>query len=210
MIPFARLLGKKNEESPEPGSLLQAVKEAYSGAADDPEGKHPFPVGRAFAESVGYPAEILNELPEASVESFAGVSNLAVYADIPEGAEVLDFGCGAGLDAIIAARRVGPSGSVLGIDFSMSMIDKAQKAAAETGLKNVSFNCIDAEKSCVDDGSVDVVLVNGIFNLNPDREAIFECIFKALRAGGRVYASELILKDNETADTVCSIKDWFA
>lgn len=104
--------------------LRHGVRQAYSAVADNPQAEHPFPVGRQFAESLGYSPGVLADLPAAAVEAFAGVSNVAVFADIPEGATVLDLGCGAGLDSLIAAGRVGPAGRVLGIDFSESMLTR--------------------------------------------------------------------------------------
>ena len=99
--------------------LLRAkVNSAYSAAATQPEQKHPFPLGRELAENLGYPSEMLDEIPQPSLEAFAGVSNVSLFADLPAGATVLDLGCGAGMDSIIAARRVGPTGRVIGIDFS--------------------------------------------------------------------------------------------
>ena len=105
--------------------LYEGVKKAYSSAAERPTEQHPFPVGRAFAESLDYPKELLESLPSYSVDAFAGVSNVSIYAEIPEGSTVLDLGCGAGLDTLIAARRTGSAGRVIGIDFSGSMLDRA-------------------------------------------------------------------------------------
>ena len=99
------------------------VREAYSAAAAEPEAGHPFPVGRAFAESLGYPAELLRRLPPSSVEAFAGVSNISMIADIAPGDTVLDLGCGAGLDAFIAARG---AGRVVALDFSETMLRRAR------------------------------------------------------------------------------------
>jgi len=86
--------------------LRDGVRKAYSAAAEEPSGGHPFPVGRQFAASLGYPEDLLDDLPAAAVDAFSGVSNVAVLADIPPKAVVLDLGCGAGLDCLIAARRV--------------------------------------------------------------------------------------------------------
>jgi SAM-dependent methyltransferase len=94
--------------------LRSAVHNAYSAAAERPTQKHAFPVGRLLAERLGYPVDLLDALPLAAVEAFAGVSNLAVSAALPVGARVLDLGCGAGLDSLILARRVGASGRVVG------------------------------------------------------------------------------------------------
>ena len=93
-------------------NLRDAVRDTYSAAASAPTAKHPFPVGRAFAESVGYPPDQLDTLPPAAAEGFAGVSNVAIFGEIPAGSVVLDLACGAGLDALIAAQRAGPAGRV--------------------------------------------------------------------------------------------------
>ena len=153
--------------------LRNAVHNAYSVAAERPTQKHAFPVGRLLAERLGYPADVLDTLPLAAVEAFAGVSNLAVSATIPAGAHVLDLGCGAGLDSLILAGRVGPTGQVVGIDFSEAMLTRARQAATASAFDSiVTFRCGDAEQLPLDDASVDVALVNGIFNLNPDRKSV--------------------------------------
>jgi arsenite methyltransferase len=117
--------------------LYEGVRKAYSAAAERPAEPHPFPVGRAFAESIGYPKELLDTLPTCSVDAFAGVSNVSVYAEISAGSTILDLGCGAGLDTLISARRTGPTGKIIGIDFSGSMLERARRAAQEAGLENI-------------------------------------------------------------------------
>ncbi len=190
--------------------LRSRVRNAYSSAADHPRDKHPFPVGRGFAESVGYPAELLDGLPSAAVEAFAGVSNVSIFADISEGSTVLDLGCGAGLDSLIAARRVGKAGSVVGVDFSKSMLQRARESAEIAGLQNISFEQVDAEKLFLNDESMDVALVNGIFNLNPTRESIFRELARVVRKGGNVYAAEIILRHPLSPETKQTDADWFA
>jgi arsenite methyltransferase len=105
--------------------LLDKVRIAYSAAAEMPQEKHAFLVGRAFAETLVYPAELLDRLPAVASDAFAGVSNVSVFAEIPSGATILDLGCGAGLDALIAARRVGLGGKVIAVDFSTAMLVRA-------------------------------------------------------------------------------------
>ena len=189
--------------------LRDKVRAAYSAAAEHPSSKHAFPLGRAFAENAGYPGPLLATLPAVSVEAFAGVSNVSLFADLPEGAVVLDLGCGAGLDALIAARRVGPSGKVIGVDYSPAMLDRARRAAAEAGVANVDFRRGDAEKLPLEDNEIDVALVNGIFNLNPAREQIFQELARVLRPGGMAYAAELILSRPLPQQEACET-DWFA
>ena len=192
------------------GHIRDAVRKAYSAVAENPLGKHVFPVGRVFAESLGYPRELLADLPGVVVEAFTGVSNVSVRAEIPEGAAVLDVGCGAGLDALVAARRAGPAGRVIGVDFSRSMLSLGRRAAAEAGLSWVLFCEAAAEKLPLRDASVDVVLVNGIFNLNPAREAIFRELARVLRPGGALYAAELVLSEPLSAEVCASESNWFA
>lgn len=98
------------------------VRGAYSSAAKQSKEKHAFPVGRQFAESIGYPADLLASLPNVACDAFAGVSNVSLFAELPVGATVLDLGCGSGTDALIAALRVGPTGKVIGVDFSTAML----------------------------------------------------------------------------------------
>ena len=190
--------------------LQSAVLQAYSAAAERPQDEHPFPIGREFATSLGYPHHLIAELPSVSVSAFAGVSNVSVFADIPRGATVLDLGCGAGLDSLIAAKRVGASGLVVGIDFSEAMLRRARQGAAETGTDNVEFYRADADDLTIEDGQVDVAIVNGIFNLNPEREAIFRELARVVRPGGAVYAAELILREPLSPVVKQSETNWFA
>lgn len=199
----------EQQSSPDPASLRLAVRDAYSAVAASPIAQHPFPVGRQFAESVGYPADVLDSLPTVAVEAFAGVSNVSVFAAIPEGITVLDLGCGAGLDSLIASRRVGPRGKVIGVDFSETMIDRARRGAAEGLAKNIDFRIAGGERLPLDDASVDVAVINGIFNLNPDRASVFSELARVLRLGAPAYVAELILIEPLPADHRACITNWF-
>ena len=190
--------------------IREAVRHAYSKAAEEPEKEHPFPVGRAFAESVGYPSELLDSLPATAVDAFAGVSNVAIFAEIASGDHVLDLGCGAGLDSLIAAGCVGPTGRVTGIEFSAAMMARARQAAEIQGVANIHFVTTAAENLPMPDESVDVAIVNGIFNLTPARDAIFIELARVIRKGGSVYAAELILREPLPPETVKDPSNWFA
>jgi ubiquinone/menaquinone biosynthesis C-methylase UbiE len=135
---------------------------------------------------------------------------VAVFADIPLGATVLDLGCGAGLDSLIAAQRVGPEGRVIGIDFSDAMLMRARQAAAQAGIDNVEFRRADAEDLPFDDDSFDVALANGIFNLNPARDAILGELVRVVRPGGAVYVAELVLREPLPPEIQNSEVAWFA
>ncbi len=191
-------------------NLKEGVRRAYSSAAEEPGGKHPFPVGVAFARSVGYPESILAEIPASSTESFAGVSNVSIFADIPPGSRVLDLGCGAGLDSLVAARKTGPSGHVIGIDFSDAMLQKAQEAADELGAKNAVFKKADVERLPLHNSSIDVAIVNGIFNLSLDRDSIFSELARVMKLKGTVFVAELILRETLTEEETRDETNWFA
>ena len=190
--------------------LRETVCQVYSAAAQKPAEEQTFPLGRDFAESLGYPPDVLAGLPAVSIDAFTGVSNVSVFADIPTGATVLDLGCGAGIDSLIASGRVGVAGKVVGIDFSDAMLVRAREAAAEYGIDNVEFHYAEAEDLPIADGAIDVALVNGIFNLNPDREAIFRELARVLRQDGVVYAAELILREPLPAEILKNPGSWFS
>ncbi len=190
--------------------IREKVRDAHSAAAIRPKGRHPFPVGREFAESIGYAPDLLLRMPAACVDAFAGVSNVSVLAGIPAGSRVLDLGCGAGLDSLIAAHRTGPRGAVIGIDFSEDMLQRARCGASESGASNVVFCRADGERLPIATDSIDVAIVNGIFNLNPTRGAIFGELARVLRPGGAVYAAELILSQPRPPEQESDEANWFA
>lgn len=190
--------------------MRTSVQRAYTEAARRPQDEHPFPVGRSFAESIGYPHNLLESLPSVSVDAFSGVSNVAIFADIPEGVTVLDLGCGSALDTLIAARRTGPKGKVISIDFSDAMLARARRAVEQVSLGNVELHLADAEIIPVEDRAIDVAIINGIFNLNPTRDAIFNELARVVRLGGTVFASELILREPLIPNVHESETDWLA
>jgi ubiquinone/menaquinone biosynthesis C-methylase UbiE len=179
-------------------------------AALEPAAKHAFPVGRDFALALGYPLDVIASMPSDAVEAFAGVSNVSVFANLNPGDRVLDLGCGAGLDSLIAARRVGPGGFVCGIDFSAEMLARARSAARASGIYNASFCRAAAEEIPLRTGSIDVAIVNGIFNLNPRRAEIFAELARAIHPGGELYAAELILREPLRPDEAADESNWFA
>ncbi|HYL12835.1 MAG TPA: methyltransferase domain-containing protein [Terriglobales bacterium] len=190
--------------------LRDRVRGAYSAAAERPREEHPFPVGREFAKSIGYPHKLLSTLPSVAVDAFAGVSNVSLFADLRPGATVLDLGCGSGTDTLIASQRVGRRGKVIGVDFSEAMLSRAREALAEAGVRNVQLRASDAERLPIEDEKIEVALVNGIFNLNPFRHRIFHELARVICRGGRVYAAELILSQPLPPETRNSETNWFA
>ncbi|MBI5966213.1 MAG: methyltransferase domain-containing protein [Chloroflexi bacterium] len=190
--------------------LRDGVYKAYSAVAETPQSEHPFAVGREFAERLGYPTELLNQLPSESTEAFTGVSNVSLFADIPAGSIVLDVGCGAGLDSLIAAQRTGDMGKVIGVDFSEPMLIRARTAAIKMMATNVEFRQSSAESLPLEDASIDVAMVNGIFNLNPAREKIFQELARVMKTGGVVYSAEMILREPLPPEELNNNDNWFA
>lgn len=187
--------------------LRGKVRHAYSEVAAHPSAEHPFPVGRRLAEAVGYAESWLAATSPRALESFAGISCLPCFAEVPAGARVLDLGCGAGLDSLLLAGR---AGTVVGVDFSAAMLAQARYAARAASIENARFVQGDAEALPVASGSIDVAVVNGIFNLNPARSAIFRELARAVRPGGAVYAAELVLSERPPDSETLREADWFA
>jgi SAM-dependent methyltransferase len=187
--------------------LIDAVRDAYSAIAGDPRAEHPIPVGRALAEGVGYPAAWLDSVPTSAVDAFAGVSCLPCFTEVPPRATVLDLGCGAGLDTLLLARR---AETVIGVDFSEAMLARARAAAEQMGAVNVVLRRGDARALPVEPASIDVALVNGLFNLNPDRDRIFKELARVVRPGGAVYAAELVLNGPLPPEEAGHGTSWFA
>jgi len=190
------------------GGVLAAVRERYSAVAEQPAAGHGFPVGRAFAEAVGYPPSLLDTLPDAAT-AFAGVACPVPHAGLISGESVVDLGCGSGLDSLFAARFVGPIGHVLGVDFVPAMIARAQRVIAEAGAENVEARLADAGALPVESKSIDAVIVNGIFNLNPDKRALLSEVFRVLRPGGRLVAAEIALRAPLPEGEGRTLDDWF-
>jgi len=149
-------------------------------------------------------------MPHTAIGGFAGVSNVSVFATLPAGATVVDLGCGSGLDSLMAARRVGAKGRVVGIDFSEPMLDRAKRSRQELGLANVLFLRSAAEQLPLADASVDHALVNGIFNLNPFRDEIFRELARIVKPGGSVFGAELVLQAPLQETSRAGAANWFS
>ena len=187
--------------------LREEIEKTYSDVSTRPEEEFIFPTGRPWAEDLAYPAELAN-VPEASVESFAGVANHFVLGRVEKGATVLDLGCGAGTDLLIAAQMVGPSGRAIGIDMTPSMLERARRSASEMGLENVQVHEGLIESLPIGDESVDVVISNGVIDLVPDKDAVFAEIDRVLKPGGRLQIADVIIHKEVSEDARQRIDLW--
>ena len=176
--------------------------------ATDAEQDFIFPTGRGWAQELGYPEPELSRVPDATVESFAGVANHWLLGRIEPGSDVLDLGCGAGTDLLIAAQMTGPTGRVIGVDMTSSMLEHARASAREMGLENVELHESLIEALPVDSASVDVVISNGVIDLVPDKEAVFDEIDRVLRPGGRLQVADVVIHHEVSEDARKRIDLW--
>ncbi|HWB71560.1 MAG TPA: methyltransferase domain-containing protein [Egibacteraceae bacterium] len=175
----------------DPDALRAEVRGKYRDVALQPAGAHHFHTGRPLAARLGYPNHWLEPLPEAAVESFAGVANPFALRTLEPGERVVDVGSGAGFDTFVAGAQVGEDGAVVGIDMTPEMLDKARRNAVCLGLRNVEFREGLAERIPVADGWADVVISNGVFNLCPDKRAVFDEVYRVLRPGGVLQFADI-------------------
>lgn len=186
-----------------------AVAAMYSKVATNPSETFRFPVGPELARSLGYPPDLLDTLPSTAAESFTGVACPVLAADLAPGETVLDLGSGAGLDALIAARLVGPSGGIVGVDLSEAMVAKARANAAAVGAVTVEFRQGYAEVIPADAGAFDAVIVNGLLNLVPEKSAVVREILRVLQSGGRAVVAEIVTDGTLPASMLENLEDWF-
>jgi SAM-dependent methyltransferase len=191
-----------------PEEIRSTVKERFAKVADSPHEKHPFAIGPDSAKTLGYDDAEIDGLPASLTESFAGVGNPLTLGELRAGDTVLDLGSGAGMDSILAARRVGPTGKVIGVDMTEEMVEKARANAAAAGVTNAEFRQADADCLPAGDGSVDVVISNGVFNLCLNKPKVLAEAFRVLRPGGRIQMADILLHDNVTPQEVASKGTW--
>jgi arsenite methyltransferase len=191
-------------------ALREEVKKKYREVAVEPHGDYHFHTGRPLAKRLGYDDHVVAALPDAAVESFAGVGNPFSLRDLEPGERVVDIGSGGGFDCFIAAGKVGGKGEVVGIDMTEEMLAKSRATARSMGQTNVEFRMGLLEDMPVEDGWADVVISNGVINLCADKQQVFSEIGRILRPGGYLQFADIANGQPVPEEAVANIDLWTA
>ncbi len=184
------------------------ISEKYRKVAVNPEGAFKYPTGRAGLEGQSYDREILKTLPEEVLASYCGVGNPFSLGPIDNGESVLDVGCGAGVDTLVAAMMTGPDGRVVGMDLTPEMLERARDNLRKASLENVRFGESSAEALPFPDASFDVVISNGVFNLVPDKAGALKEVLRVLKPHGRLMMADQVLTTEPPTDTRSMVENW--
>jgi len=188
--------------------IREGIGEKYKRVAVTPEGNFSYPTGRKGLEGQKYDPELIELLPEDVLASYCGVGNPFTLGPLNRGEAVLDIGCGAGLDTLISAILVGPEGKAVGVDLVPEMLTRAKANLKKTSVQNVTFQEASAERLPFPDGTFDVVLSNGAFNLIPDKAKGLGEVFRVLKPSGRFQLADQILTGGTPADNESLVKIW--
>jgi SAM-dependent methyltransferase len=193
----------------ETGAEIRAmVQERFSRIATAPEYEKKFPVGPQSAKILGYDPEEINRLPLSVTDSSAGAGNPLSLGEIHPGQTLVDLGSGAGLDSILAARRVGGAGKVVGVDMVETMVEKARRNVEALGIGNVEFLHGMIEDLPLEDAVADIATSNGVFNLCPDKPKALAETYRVLRPGGWLLMADILLEDHVTPEEVARLGTW--
>lgn len=200
--------GTCDVSSPDPQIIRDAIRRKYSEVAVSSEGKFAYPTGKAGAEALGYEPVFINEAPPALLNSFCGVGNPFSPGNIQPGSCLLDIGSGAGFDLYVAQRLVGDSGRVCGIDLTPAMVELARRHLAGSGMKNIEVIHVSSEKIPFNDKTFDTVISNGVINLSPCKQELFQEIFRVLKEGGKLQFADVVLEKELPETLVGSPEAW--
>ncbi len=195
-------------QSQQPEDLRASVINRFRRVAIAPHQERKFPVGPMSAKKLGYEPTEVDALPTSVTESFCGVGNPFSLGQPLPGETVLDLGCGAGIDTLLAAQRVGPNGKVIGVDMTPEMIAKARTNASLLSVTNIDFIQGEIEHLPLPHASVDLVISNGVFNLCPDKPRVLSEVFGVLKLGGRLQMADILLEPHVTPEEVAGKGSW--
>jgi SAM-dependent methyltransferase len=192
--------------------LRELVRAEYDRVAREPGGNFHFHRGPRYAATMlRYDAEELAAIPDEATASFAGVGNPHRIGLIEPGETLLDIGCGAGMDLLLAARRAGPAGHAIGVDMTPAMIERAKRAALKAGLwERIEIRRGTAEELPVESATIDVVISNGVLNLSPDKLAAFAEIHRVLKPRGRLHLADVIVQRELSLAARSDVDLWAA
>jgi ubiquinone/menaquinone biosynthesis C-methylase UbiE len=188
--------------------LEQKVKNMYRDVATNPFAEYHFEMGRALAEKLGYSKSDLDQIPPASIESFAGVGYYFDLANLKEGESILDLGSGSGMDSFIASLKVGKSGNVNGVDMTEEQLEKANRLKNEFGFGNITFHKSYIQQLPFANNSFDVIISNGVINLIPDKTQVFNEIARVLKKGGRMVIADIVTEKQLPENITCNSTLW--
>jgi len=188
--------------------LRQQIQAKYTDVALEPQQGFHFHTGRPLVAMLSYAATEVDALPASTVESFAGTGNPFSMGNLNAGETVLDIGCGAGFDSLIAARQVGDTGRVISVDMTAAMLEKTLRGAKDLGLNNVDTRQGYLETLPVEDSSIDVVISNGVINLTPDKVQAMREVWRVLKPGGRFQIADIIVHKEVPQDAKDDIELW--
>jgi SAM-dependent methyltransferase len=189
--------------------LRAEIQSIYARVASEPSGDFHFHRGPGYAaEMLGYDADALARLPADTTAAFAGVSNPHRIAAMFPGATVVDIGCGAGMDLLLAARAVGPGGLAIGVDMTDAMAERTRTGARTLGLDNVDVRLGDALSVPVESETVDFVISNGVLNLTPDKHQAFGEVFRILKPGGQFLYGDIVVASELSESIRRNIDLW--
>ncbi len=189
--------------------IEEGIRDKYSKVAENPEGLFAYPTGRPGLEALKYDPKLVNALPQEVVSSYCGVGNPFSLGKINKGDVILDIGCGAGVDTIVAAMMTGPTGRVVGIDIVSEMVQRAKSNLGMTDEKNINFIETSGEDLPFEDAEFDVVISNGVINLIPDKEALLEEVMRVLKPGGCLMVADQVAIGDVSKDLKARIANWF-
>jgi len=168
------------------------------------------PSSTSFARMIGYSDEELKGLPDSVMKTVSGCGNPTALADLKEGETVLDLGSGGGIDAFLAAKKVGPNGRVIGVDMTEEMIKLAKENAERMEVGNVEFRLGEIENLPIEDEMVNVVISNCVINLSPDKDKVFSEAFRVLKPGGRILISDIVTHGELPREVRENLEMWAA